>query len=401
MVKDKKSDEYSNKLSEYRNQIKSYVHNMEKDGYSIESIKQQLHNHGHAKQVIEETITEVSHDAPNTKKKHKNKKQNLGNLKEIHKKEKPKQSKKNILSDFSKQDMLLAKERVFILLYFAGVLGMIFWLSSVNTAPLSKVFTSFVPTIITIIIVILVLETALQKIRAINWVVPILTSVGFYVLITPTGNSVLTNVDVGNITVANFIISMVFIIGLEFLLSMNQSGGGTTIGAGGKTTKVTTRKTTNELDLGGSANTEMSFQKQFQEYIQAIEDKCKAINFVIGRVYSNKHGGSEKLRESIKLKPEWYNEFSKINDENIDENMVVLKKVLWSLYDRLLLIGKKEREVFKKKEIINIKDLTRDKMGEETIIEVLANNDKDPIVTYYQSAVDFCKKATEELRALG
>jgi len=376
-------------MEKYKKALKNYVNDMQKAGYPLDSIKQQLNNHGHAKHVVEETITEV--EGPKKTKKRR------------------KESPEAVNEPFVKENLILGAERVFIFLYIIGVITLIFWLSAVNNAPFSKVFIGFTPTIISIILVILVLETQLQKIKAVNLIIPIITSIGFYVLAMPNNNPILTNADISNITVANFILSIAFVLLIEFMISSYQKTGKipgyAEFAEGGSKKTVTKRKTSSSMDLNQNADTELTFsgnKKQFEEYIQAIEDKCKAINFVIGRVYSNKRGGSPKLRDSIKINPEWYNTFSEINDENIERNMVNIKKVLWSIYDRLLIIGKKETEVFRKKDINSLaeKSLVRDKLGEETIIEVMTNNDKDPVMTYYQSAVDFCNKATEELRGL-
>ena len=389
-------------MEKYKKQLKEYIGSMEKSGYNIEAIQQQLHKHGHAKHVIEEAVLEMK--SPLNEEQGSS---SIGTLNDIFSqknKEDEHESKSSPSIEreqYIKKNMVLGKERLFISLYFISVIVFIFWLSSVNNAPLSKVFLSFIPVIVTVILVILILETQLQRIKVINWVLPIITSVVFYVLVMPKKNTILTNIDVGNITVTNFILSIAFVSVMELIMSLPVKFGEVTDShklKGDLVSRTTKRKTTSELSMSEDSASEMQFSKKIEEYIQSIEDKCKAINFVIGRVYSNRHGGTERLRDSIKISSDWYNEFSKINQGNMEENLVLLKKVLWSIYDRLLLIGKQENEVFKKKELAKLAVSERDKMGEETIIDVLKNNDKDPVLTYYQSALDFCHKATEELK---
>jgi Ca2+/Na+ antiporter len=373
----------------YQLQLRNYISDMEKRGYAIEAIRQQLHNHGHAKEIVEETITELKHP-----------KQSKASGKEEKKGEKKEHSPHQEM--FVKKKLLRAKERFFILLYFVGMLAFVAWVSNATDASFGKVFACFIPTFLTILTVIIILETNLQAMRVINWVIPILYAVGFYVVAAPNNQEIFRNVDATNLTVANFVLSIIFVLFIEMLISTYSQERKPIKEKKNKPETVTTKKTTTRtLDMDQKAITQvdMSRKQQLEEYIQSIEDKCKALNFVIGRVYSNKKGGSPELRDLIKIPAEWYNEFSKVTDENFDENIVVVKKMLWSIYDRLLQMKKQENEVFTAAQIENLDNLERDATGQSPIIDVLTTNDKDPVETYYKSALDFCEKATAELDA--
>ncbi len=218
-------------MDKYKHQIKDYIKSMQEQGYTLDSIKQQLHNHGHAKQVVEESITELSP---------------------------PKESPKQPSQGFVKRDLILAKERVFILLYIVGIIAFIFWVTDATGAQFSKVFLSFSPSLIAVFLVIIVLESQLQQFRSINWVLPIITSVIFYVLAVPS--RLFDKVDVTNVTVANFIITVMFVVFMEMLVSSNSKKP-----VERSVKKTTTRKTTNELEMSQKAITELEMKRSFDE----------------------------------------------------------------------------------------------------------------------------------------
>jgi preprotein translocase subunit SecA len=56
-----------------------------------------------------------------------------------------------------------------------------------------------------------------------------------------------------------------------------------------------------------------------------------------------------------------------------------------------------EQELFKEK--VNIlRNLIRDPKGAEKVIDVLDHNDKDPVRSYYEGAVKFCERITQEMK---
>jgi len=44
-----------------------------------------------------------------------------------------------------------------------------------------------------------------------------------------------------------------------------------------------------------------------------------------------------------------------------------------------------------------LKNIERDSHGREKVIDVVIRNDKDPVETYYNSAIEFCNKLKQEL----
>ncbi len=132
-------------------------------------------------------------------------------------------------------------------------------------------------------------------------------------------------------------------------------------------------------------------KKEVQKSIRTIEDKCKAINFVIGRVYADKKGGSAQIRERINIPRDLYNSFSEIlmNPKKEDESK--LKKVLHLIIDRLETLEQKESDVIKLKKARV--DVERKKT--DTILDVLSKNDNDPIIDYYTEAKMICEKILE------
>jgi hypothetical protein len=140
-------------------------------------------------------------------------------------------------------------------------------------------------------------------------------------------------------------------------------------------------------------------EESIKKFVSSIEDKAKALNAVIGRVYSVKHGGTEELRAKIKIDSEHYNEISQLHTEEPDKRKETATLLLKKIRERLGLLQRPEKEVFERSEVRNLEDLDRDKSGKEDIIDVLMKNDKDPVAIYYQGALDFCDEALKELEA--
>jgi len=134
------------------------------------------------------------------------------------------------------------------------------------------------------------------------------------------------------------------------------------------------------------------------EYMLGIEDKCKALNFVIGRVYRMSNGGTKELRARLRIEKEWYNDFhtyTKDLDQNKDEAVAILHKI----NDRLQLLMKPENKVLHKKELAALKNLARDTGGTERVIDVLIKNDNDPVEHYYVGAVEGTQKLLASFEA--
>lgn len=136
-----------------------------------------------------------------------------------------------------------------------------------------------------------------------------------------------------------------------------------------------------------------------RQFVSSIEDKAKAINAVIGRVYSVKHGGTEPMRKKIRIDPENYNEINNLKEQPQEKRRVIAIEMLRKIKDKLDLFVKPERLVFDKHEIKGIINIERNPDGENKILDILIKNDKDPVKSYYDGAVEFCDDALDDLVA--
>lgn len=134
-----------------------------------------------------------------------------------------------------------------------------------------------------------------------------------------------------------------------------------------------------------------------KSFVSSIEDKLKAINAAIGRVYSVRCGGAEPMRKKIKIDAAHYNEFNELKKEKPDKRRETAIKLLKKIKQRLELLQKPEKDVFDKDETTSLLKINRNPDGKDRVIDVLVKNDKDPIKAYYDGALEFCNNALEEL----
>lgn len=129
-------------------------------------------------------------------------------------------------------------------------------------------------------------------------------------------------------------------------------------------------------------------QQNMHQSLQSIEEKCKGINFVIGRVYADKKGGSQEIRDSLKIPRELYNQFSEMADHFKTEQKYDFLNILYHLKTHLNRLEDQEQSHFRPKQVqIPIK---RNSDGSSRIIDVLSENDKDPIKDYHNQAKEIC-----------
>jgi len=132
--------------------------------------------------------------------------------------------------------------------------------------------------------------------------------------------------------------------------------------------------------------------------LREIEAKAKAINFVVGRVYADKKGGSKDIREQLHIPRELYNEFSQITTDYTSSDAARLLNILMILQNKLALYELPENKIFTLDSDAQI-PLERDGRGNDPIIEVLSKNDQDPVVDYYTGAKEVCAKLVEFLES--
>jgi hypothetical protein len=213
------------------------------------------------------------------------------------------------------------------------------------------------------------------------WLLPIVINFAFYLLgkATPVINDTL---DVDLLIGANFLLSIIYmIIVLSIFMDTFKK-------------EVKEKEVHHHHEVMQPVETEP--EQTLEDYIHSIEDKSKALNFVVGRVYSKYHGGSRDLRAQLKIPSDWYNEFSLlgVGTETIDIDKLMELVTRFEMQLRLFL--KTEKEVFGFA-ANNLKNLIRDTRGSDTIIDVLDRNDKDPVKSYYEGAVRFCEKIKHEV----
>ncbi|MFP4424767.1 MAG: hypothetical protein ACLFP2_06095 [Candidatus Woesearchaeota archaeon] len=333
-------------------------------GYDTEYVKQELGRLNYSEEAIVEMINKA-HIPHNQNREQQNKEQ--------------------------KQEMSF-NEKLFMTFYATLVFFLIGWINIETNSPLFIIFLSFIPTLLTIIASVLFFATGELRHKIAVWTVPIFTCIIWYAIAMSGQVAGLNQVEAGNIIFLNFVISIFYLIILDLFQFLDSVLIRPIEKRLIKENSTESKKRYNrESELEQSVlyhNTE----KNIETYIQAIEDKAKALNFVIGRVYSNKHGGSAKLREKIRIPKEMYNLFSEIPPDQISQNLKTLRNAVEAIYKQLEKMNESQTKVFGHANFYNITHDPKDR-----IIDVLIDNDKDPVATYYQSAMEFCSKALSEI----
>lgn len=243
-------------------------------------------------------------------------------------------------------------------------------LSSVWTnSPIFYTFLGFLPLLITLILLYLLIEHDYKQ--ELYWGPPFLTAIVFLALFGLLNPLMGYQLNVGALTVINLVLGLVVVLAL--ILFQGR-------------VVMPVKEEFKEEDIG--------------EYLHGIEDKCKALNFVIGRVYRMSSGGTDKMRSRVRIDKDWYNEFHTIQSDDIKARKKEALEVLHKIHDRLMVYAKKENEVFSDAELKGLKNLVRDKEGNDKIIDVFLVNDRDPVEHYYVGAVDSSRKLIAELEKL-
>ena len=124
--------------------------------------------------------------------------------------------------------------------------------------------------------------------------------------------------------------------------------------------------------------------KNFTVKLRSIEDKCKAINFVIGRVYSTKHKGNKTIRETLKIPRELYDRFSEMEKKGLAD-----PKLLNQILNKLINLEHTESQAIGKRILSK---------NHEPIIQILKENDKDPVEDYHREAKEVCQALIQYLK---
>lgn len=234
------------------------------------------------------------------------------------------------------------------------------------------VLAGFLPTIL-LISLSMTIHEQYAKHKSWLWLLPIVINFIFY-FIGSTTPVIYNQFDVNTLIGANLMLSIIYVIVVAAVFLDDFK-------------KQVEKKEKKHI----------ASPQSLQDIINSIEDKSKALNFVIGRVYSKYHGGSRDLRAKLHIPSDWYNEFSLIGvgTDNIDTKKLV--ELIDRFENQLELLLKSEKEVIGY-ECDNLKNLIRDNKGRDTIIDVLDKNDKDPARSYFEGAVSFCKQIKTEIK---
>ena len=277
----------------------------------------------------------------------------------------------------TKHKEIIDKFEIVSALYLLLIFLFALFTAALGNHTLFLVFVGFMPTIITVIISLLIHEQY-KRHRHLLWIVPLVVMTGFFLL---KNNPIFATMDIEVLTGVNFLLSMLYVIFTFMLFTSYEE-------------KIVIESMVN-LEPQATKEEEKE-KKDIREYIHSIEDKSKAINFVIGRVYNIYHGGSKGMRQNLQIPADWYNEFSLLGftDGNIDQDR--LMDLIRKIETQLSKLELTEKEVFKNN-VHSLKNLIREPHGNDKILEVLDHNDKDPLRSYYEGAIDFCKKVREEM----
>lgn len=263
-----------------------------------------------------------------------------------------------------------------VFLFGATILTLLFAavLSVLTDASPFFTIVGLLPTVLATLLFLLLLEGEYKD--ALFWLTPLALCFLFLTLGQFLNELFGSQLDLYVLTAINIVLSYIILV-VMLLLEYTS-----------KRTEVTT------------ADVERFKLEELGKYLHTVEDKCKAINFVIGRVYRASNGGTKELREKLRIPSEWYNEFNEIPEEKTEEQRRIALDILARIENQLTLLLKPEKEVLDEAELKELVNIARDEHGKDRIIDVLIVNDSDPVEEYLLGALDFCRKVKAQLEKL-
>lgn len=364
-------------MSDVPEEIVEYVRSTLKSGFEPRLVKEQLFAHGYDQDLVDDAFRLA-------KKKQSNIPDHMPiSLTALHKRF------KNI-------------ETLFGIIYFFAFIIFLFIIAALSRSVMFNVFVAFLPTIVAIIASVAVFDMLTENRKVILLGIPLVLCFTFFMLGTMSTHPIFRQIDVPNVTALNFVISLIFVF-VSLLLGATERRVFET------QEEQELDETLDDLDdeiehespavkdrFHLSPDMDEDEEKELKEYIQSIEDKAKALNSVIGRVYAKKHGGTSETRDAVRIHKEWYNEFASLERVDPKEKIVRIRHLVNLIYERLLLLQQPENIVFGYRHQY-LKGLNHDPEGNTSVIDVLIQNDRDPVEVYYRSALKFCERITMEL----
>jgi hypothetical protein len=259
-------------------------------------------------------------------------------------------------------------------LFLLVLLLFVFFIAASAQASPFIVLVSFSPVLFTIIFSLILFEAHLNN-RYALWVVPLFLVFLFHIIVSSSGG-LFAHIEVEVLSAVNMLASYVYIITMFFVM--------------GKPSHQPEQRIIVQAPPA-------PLVQDLPRFIASIEDKSKALNFVIGRVYNAYHGGTKPLRDKVNMKQEWYDQFSALPQDPDEIDFPALLALIDMIERRLKRLELSEQEVFGAAHL-QFKNLIRTKNGSDRVIDVLDRNDKDPVTSYVEGALDFCGKVRELAR---
>lgn len=271
-------------------------------------------------------------------------------------------------------------EKVFVSLFSLALFATVILLTVTTASPFPRILLSFSPAILVIITVITMFLKSRNQFRIVSWILPIFWPAVFYMVVFSGLGSSMRDMEVGGILAFNFMISFIFVLVMEIMVSVRQ--GFTGIFA---KVKVSVPKNPKPEDISAS--------------IALLGEKAKVINQSIGKVYRRSNGATLRMRDMIKISPALYNSLRGISHEVISKDADSALKVLWGITEKLNTLYMPEESVFGE-DCYRLKNLARDPAGRTRVIDVIISNDPEPVALAFKAALESCKKAIEEIEIL-
>lgn len=141
----------------------------------------------------------------------------------------------------------------------------------------------------------------------------------------------------------------------------------------------------------------------FKKNLRTIEDKCKVLNFVIGRVFSKRRGCKAAVRNRIKIDSSLYNRFSELSYDLNSKNAIVLLEIIKEIYSKLKLYKlplKEFHDSLPNKEQFNLNGMEKefDINSQIELIDFLDVADSDPAKDYYSELLTICANLISYIR---
>ncbi|GEM_PF-3961116 len=282
-------------------------------------------------------------------------------------------------------------EKTFSAIYFIVVFIIILWSGFATESPVANVFAAFLPIILTILTVFALSEYFEEEYRWTIALIPLFWCGLAIIGVKYSALPLLRVLDVQNIALLNLILGLIF-VGLIYLFGNLERSLV-------EKERMKSRKKKVIAELTGEEKKERhgTAMGQLDAVFSELEDHIKHINSVVNKTYSQRHGGSQAMRDAISIPMEWFQEYKQTAAAHSDSKLKAAKKAVTQVYHRLEDMKRQEHDLFGPA-ALEIQHLNRDKRGKSKIIDVLVANEPGPLHEHYQKALESCSKAIEALK---